>query len=77
VNLPWWVWLLAALYCLPGVYGTFALMLQKPLPGLDENGEPYKSPPMIRRLIALPMVLVLLAIIWPYVMWSEYRHRCE
>jgi hypothetical protein len=73
MNLPWWCWLLMALWCLPGVCATFALLLQKPIPGLDENGKPFKSPPLIKKVIAFPLVLVLLAVLWPCVIWTEWR----
>jgi hypothetical protein len=71
--LPWWAWLLVALWCLPAVYAAFALLLQKPIGGLDENGEPPKAPPLSRKLIAFPLALALLLILWPWVFWSEYR----
>jgi hypothetical protein len=49
-------------------------MLQKPLPGLDENGKPYDSPSLTRRIFAFPLVFVVLVIVWPYVKWSEWRN---
>ena len=74
MNLPWWGWVLVALWCAPVVYCTLALMLQKPLPGLDENGKPYDSPSLTRRIFAFPLVFVVLVIVWPYVKWSEWRN---
>jgi hypothetical protein len=74
VNLPWWGWLLVALWCFPGVYAAFAFLLMKPIGGLEENGEPYKPTPFFRKIIAFPLALVLLVILWPWVFWSEYRH---
>lgn len=74
MNLPWWGWLLIALWCFPGVYAAFALLLQKPIGGLDENGEPFKPVPLPRKLIVFPLVLVLLVVVWPWVFWSEYRN---
>lgn len=74
MKLPWWGWLLMAFWCLPGVYATFALLFQKPIGGLDDNGEPYESPPIIRRVITFPVVLVLLVILWPWSFWSEFRN---
>jgi hypothetical protein len=62
-----------ALWCLPAVYATFALLLQKPIPGLDERGEPFKSPPLIKKVIAFPLVLVVLVVLWPWVIWTEWR----
>jgi hypothetical protein len=65
MNLPWWGWLLIGLWCLPGVYATFGLLLQKPMGGLDENGKPFDAVPLPRRLIVFPLVLVLLVVVWP------------
>ena len=73
MNLPWWGWLLIALWCFPGVYAASALLLQKPIGGLDENGEPFQPIPLLSKLIVFPLVLVLLVIVWPSVLWSEYR----
>ncbi len=42
MNMPWWGWLLVALWCFPAVYIAFAFLLMKPIGGLDETGEPYK-----------------------------------
>ena len=66
--------MLIALWCFPGVYAAFALLLQKPIGGLDQNEEPYKTVSPWRKLIAFPLVLVLLVIHWPWVFWSEYRN---
>ena len=74
MNLPWWCLLFVALWYLPGVFATFALLLQKSIGGLDENGEPYWPVPVLRKVIALPLILVLLVILWPWVLWSEFRH---
>jgi hypothetical protein len=76
MYVPWWVWVLF-LYSLPGVYATFAFMLAPPCLCLDEQGSPYRQPPLWRRLVALPLALVLLGILWPYVAWKEYRYRGE
>jgi hypothetical protein len=47
----------------------------KPLPGLDENGVPYRSPTLSRRILALPLVLVLSIVAWPCIVWQEYTAR--
>jgi hypothetical protein len=74
MDLPWWGWGLIALWCLPALYAAVALLLQKPIGGLDDNGERYKPVPLYRKLIAFPLVLVLLIGLWPWLFWSEYRH---
>ena len=74
MDLAWWGWLLVAVWCLPGVYAAFAVLLQKPISGLDENDEPYKPIPLLRKLVFFPVVLVLLVIVWPWVFWSEGKH---
>lgn len=73
MSLPWWGRLLIALWCSPGVYAAFALLVQKPIGGLDENGEPYKPIPLLRKLLLFPLMLVLLVILWPWFLWSESR----
>ena len=73
MNLPWWGWLLITLWCLPGVYATFVLLFGKQIGGREENGEPFKPVPLVRKLIVLPLVLVLLLILWPWEFWSEFR----
>ena len=74
MNLPWWCWLLLILWCLPGVLATFALLWQKPIGGLDENGEPFKPPALSGRVIAFPLILVILVLLWPCVLWTEWRN---
>ena len=74
MSLPWWGWLLVALWCSPGVYAAFALLLQKPGGGLDEHGKPYRPPPFSRKLVAFPLALIVLVIVWPGILWSEFRH---
>jgi hypothetical protein len=73
MNLSWWGWLLLVLWCFPAVSGALALLLQKPILGLDENGEPYKPVPFLRTLLGFPFALLLLLFIRPRVFWSEYR----
>ena len=75
MTMPWWGWMLVALWCSPGVYASFALLLQKPIDGLNDDAEPYKPVPLRRKLIAFSLVLVLLVVVWPWVFWSEYRSR--
>ena len=73
MTTPWWGWMLVVLWCFPGVYAAFTLLLRKPVGGLDDGGEPCKQVPLRRKLIAFPVVLVLLVVVWPWVFWSEYR----
>ncbi len=73
MNLPWWAWILVGLWCFPGVYSAFALLLQKPIGGLDIDGEPYPPVPVVRQIILFPLIVVLLMIVWPWVLLSEYR----
>jgi hypothetical protein len=56
------------------VYAAFAFLSMKPIGRLDENGESYKPTPFFRKIVAFPLALVLLLILWPWVFWSEYRH---
>ncbi len=64
MNLPWWAWLLIILWCLPAVYIAFCFLLMKPIGGLDDNGKLYKRTPFLRKLIAFPVGLVLLVVLW-------------
>ena len=72
--MPWWGWLLLCLWAAPGVYCAFALLLMKPIGGLDENGERYKPTPVFRKMMLFPLALVVLVILWPCVFWADYRH---
>jgi hypothetical protein len=74
VMLPWWGWVLVALWCLPGIYFAFALLLQKPIGGLDENGEVPKPIPVFKKVVMFPLVLAILLVLWPHVLWVESRH---
>jgi hypothetical protein len=74
VDLPWWVWVLLALWCAPGLYGTVALLLMKPIGGLTEEGERPRRPSLLRKLLLAPLVLVVLVGTWPLVLWSEFRN---
>jgi len=66
--------LLIAAWGLPAVHVAFAFLLMNPIGGLDENGEPYKPTPFLRKVIAFPLALGLLVVFWPCVLWSEHRH---
>jgi hypothetical protein len=72
--MPWWGWVLVAVWCFPAVHGTFVLLFHEPFRCLTEEGEPVKPVPLSRKLLGFPVVLGLLVIIWPWVYWSEYRH---
>src|SRR4051794_19384668 len=74
MMVPWWGWALIALWCLPGVYCAVALLLQKPIGGLDEDGKVPQPIPLWRKLLLFPVVLVFLILLWPQVLWSEWRH---
>src|SRR5207237_3551229 len=62
MGLPWWAWLLIAVYLAPGVYVAIALARMKPLPSLPEEGRR----PWARwlRLGAFPVGVVAVLLLW-------------
>src|SRR5258708_4677884 len=70
---PWW-WALIAAWCLPGVYCAVALLLQKPIRGLDEDGNIPKPVSVWRKIALFPLLLAILIVILPFVWWLEYWH---
>jgi hypothetical protein len=71
VGLPWWVWIILGLWCGPGVHCTFAFLVQKPLPGLTEEGEPIKPLPLRVKIMLFSFLLVVLIAAWPLALWEE------
>jgi hypothetical protein len=72
--MPWWAWLLIALYCAPGVWTFVALLTMKPIYLLPEDGDPpFKPRPWWFRALMWPLVLVLVLVLWPVELWAELR----
>lgn len=72
-GVPWWGWMLVALWCFPAVYAAISLFRARPMLALDENGEPYRQAPLLTRLIFLPVAFAILVVVWPWAYWSDYR----
>ena len=74
MGVPWWVWLLVALYCAPGVYCFIALLTMKPIGGLPEEGEEPPRPHSRRaKALMLPVAFVVVLLLWPTALWAELR----
>ncbi len=72
MDVPWWVWLLAALYAAPGLYCVVALLTMKPIKSLPEDGEPpHRLLPWWLRVALSPLIFVAVLMLWPLTLWSE------
>ena len=71
MGLPWWVWIILGLWCGPGIHCTIAFLVQKPIRGLTDQGEPIKPLPLRVKIMMFPLLLVLLIATWPSVVWVE------
>jgi hypothetical protein len=49
------------------------VIMWEPVGGLDDDGKPYEPVPLSRKLIGIPLVLVLLVILWPVTLWAEMK----
>ncbi len=74
MDAPWWAWVLIAAYAAPGVYFTYVLLTMTPIPLLTEEGKLPTSPPLWRKVLVSPVILVIIVVAWPTILWSEYRH---
>jgi hypothetical protein len=74
VYVPWWVWLLVALYCAPGVYCFVTLLTMKPIGRMREEDE-LPPPPRRRwlKMLMLPVAFVVVLVLWPTTLWADLR----
>jgi len=72
MRLPWWVWLLLALYAGMGLYCFIALLTLRPIGGLPEEGEqPPKPLPLWLEVIRWPVAFLVVLVLWPTLLWPE------
>ena len=62
--MPWWVWLLGGLWCLPAASCVVAFLWLPPVPGPDgESATSLTS--FLGKLLATPLLLLVLIVLWP------------
>jgi hypothetical protein len=76
MGVPWWAWLLVALYCAPGAY-CLAVILTEGLEiklSLPEDGEELPRPAQWWfKALLLAVGAILLLVGWPAILWRELR----
>jgi hypothetical protein len=66
--MPWWVWLLVGLWCLPPALCVLAFLLMPSIPG-PEGETAVSLTDFLAKLLAAPLLLLVFIVFWPWLLW--------